>query len=105
MVHATQGEEARPFDMGWVAEFVDELSGFDRLMNKAVTDSGILKHVPRFVLAREGALAGQSGSSPRYCSNYPEHVHHSKAARTMEALVNGGLDHLLTPVCQHVSSC
>lgn len=40
--------------MSWLAEFVDDLSEFDRAMNKAVTDSGILKHVPRRALAKEG---------------------------------------------------
>ena len=44
----------RPFDMSWLAEFVDDLSEFDRAMNKAVTDSGILRHVPRRALAKEG---------------------------------------------------
>ena len=43
--------------MGWAAEFVDELSEFDRRMNKAVTDSGILIHVPRHALFKAGGHA------------------------------------------------
>jgi len=40
--------------MGWIAEFVDELSAFDRRMNSAVIDSSILRHVPANVLAKQG---------------------------------------------------
>ncbi|KAK9904248.1 hypothetical protein WJX75_007665 [Coccomyxa subellipsoidea] len=43
-----------PFDMTWMAEFVDELSSFDRRMNTAVIDSGILAGVPANALARKG---------------------------------------------------
>ncbi len=43
-----------PFDMSFMAEFVDELSSFDRRMNTAVIDSGILAHVPTNALAKQG---------------------------------------------------
>lgn len=45
---------APAFDMGWIAEFVDELSAFDRRMNSAVIDSSILRHVPANALAKQG---------------------------------------------------
>lgn len=51
-----QREEQPPhsFDMVWAAEFMDELADFDRLMNKAVVEAGILRHVPRCALSRAG---------------------------------------------------
>ena len=54
MVLQEEAPAQRLFDMSWLAEFLDDLSEFDRAMNKAVTDSGILAHVPRRVLAKEG---------------------------------------------------
>jgi hypothetical protein len=47
-------KEGGPFDMVWAAEFLDELADFDRLMNRAVVESGILRHIPRNALGRAG---------------------------------------------------
>ena len=67
-VHCTCMQEGaagpRPFDMGWMAEFVDELSEFDRRMNSAVTDSGLLRHVPQHALFKAGAQAALLGCCP-----------------------------------------
>ncbi len=51
-----------PFDMTWMAEFVDELSSFDRRMNTAVIDSGILAGVPTNLLAKQGLFIIQFGT-------------------------------------------
>lgn len=45
---------AEEFDMPWTQDFVEKLSAFDRRMNQAVIDSGILKGIPHDALAREG---------------------------------------------------
>jgi hypothetical protein len=58
--------------MGWMAEFVDELADFDRRMNSAVTESGILQHVPRHALFKAGALRG--GSAQRLSLNLRLHA-------------------------------
>lgn len=55
-----QAEPANPpaFNMSFMAEFVDELSSFDRRMNAAVVDSDILAHVPTNALAKQGSSSG-----------------------------------------------
>ena len=46
--------EADDFDEPWMKDFVQKLSGFDSRMNEAVITSGILKHIPKGALGREG---------------------------------------------------
>lgn len=43
--------------MAWVGEFIDELSAFDREMNKVVNDSGILAGIPEGRLTEIGKQA------------------------------------------------
>lgn len=58
-------EEAEEFDMGWLGDFLDRLSDFDREMNSVVVESGFLAGIRRGALAevgqkitmREGCLA------------------------------------------------
>ena len=62
MQSAAEGGE---FDSIWVEDFVDKLSRFDRRMNQAVIDSGILSHIPQHALGREGWNAVRNLSSLR----------------------------------------
>ena len=57
--------EGGDFDSIWVEDFVDKLSRFDRRMNQAVIDSGILSHIPQHALGHEGWNAQQNLSSHR----------------------------------------
>ena len=62
MQSAAEGGE---FDSIWVEDFVDKLSRFDRRMNQAVIDSGILSHIPQHALGHEGWNAVRNLSSHR----------------------------------------
>lgn len=57
--------ESGEFDSIWVENIVDKLSRFDRRMNQAVIDSGILSHIPQHALGQEGWNAQRNLSSHR----------------------------------------
>jgi hypothetical protein len=48
-------EELEEFDMGWLGDFIDRLSDFDREMNKVVVDSGILTGLKRGEMTEVGS--------------------------------------------------
>ncbi|GAB4815842.1 hypothetical protein N2152v2_002888 [Parachlorella kessleri] len=48
-------EPPEEFDMGWLGDFIDRLSEFDREMNKVVIDSGILAGIKKGALSDTGA--------------------------------------------------
>ncbi|KAI3425347.1 hypothetical protein D9Q98_009111 [Chlorella vulgaris] len=47
-------DEATDFDMGWLGDFIDRLSEFDKEMNGVVVESGILGGIKKGMLARAG---------------------------------------------------
>ena len=49
--NATEGDDFNPT---WMADFVKKNSSFDKGMNQAVIDSGILKHIQKDALGRAG---------------------------------------------------
>ena len=54
MQTALEEELLNEFDMGWLGDFLDRLSVFDREMNSVVLDSGILSGIKRGILSQVG---------------------------------------------------
>ena len=50
--------ESDDFNMAWMENFIEASATFDSRMNEAVVDSGILRHIPRAALAKEGVPSG-----------------------------------------------
>lgn len=46
--------ESDDFNAAWMENFIEASATFDRRMNQAVIDSGILRHIPRPALTKEG---------------------------------------------------
>ncbi len=54
LTSAQNAAEVQNFDESWMEDFVQKLSSFDRQMNEAVVQSGILKCIAKGALGREG---------------------------------------------------
>ena len=59
--------ESDDFNVAWMDQFTEASATFDRRMNQAVVDSGILRHIPRAALAKEGVPPGHMAGADWSC--------------------------------------